>query len=196
MRRGEFISLLGGTVAVWPLLVRIKWRYATPIIFVHLVALLACVPWFFSWTGVVLAVLGAYVFGLLGMNIGYHRLLTHRSFSCPRWMERSLAVVGACCLEESPAVWVALHRQHHSAADKEEDPHSPVSLGPHRLADSQKRQCRTRAINRPLRPRSDARPIPCLAGNPRQLDQGCAAVMGGLFRDGVCDCDPRRQHSA
>lgn len=106
MRRGEFISLLGGTVAVWPLSVRVKWRYATPIIFVHLVALLACVPWFFSWTGVVLAVLGAYIFGLLGMNIGYHRLLTHRSFSCPRWMERSLAVVGACCLEESPAVWV------------------------------------------------------------------------------------------
>lgn len=114
-------------MAVWPLSVRVKWRYATPIIFVHLVALLACVPWFFSWTGVVLAVLGAYIFGLLGMNIGYHRLLTHRSFSCPRWMERSLAVVGACCLEESPAVWVALHRQHHSAADKEEDPHSPVS---------------------------------------------------------------------
>lgn len=105
---------------------RIKWRYATPIILVHLVALLAFLPWFFSWTGVVLAVMGAYVFGLLGMNIGYHRLLTHRSFSCPRWMERSLAVVGACCLEESPTVWVALHRQHHSAADKEEDPHSPV----------------------------------------------------------------------
>jgi fatty-acid desaturase len=105
---------------------RIKWRYATPIILVHLVALLACVPWFFSWTGVVLAVLGTYVFGILGMNIGYHRLLTHRSFSCPRWMERSLAVVGACCLEESPTVWVALHRQHHSTADKEEDPHSPV----------------------------------------------------------------------
>jgi stearoyl-CoA desaturase (delta-9 desaturase) len=93
---------------------------------VHLVALLAFLPWFFSWTGVVLAVLGAYVFGLLGMNIGYHRLLTHRSFSCPRWVERSLAVVGACCLEESPTVWVAWHRQHHSAADKEEDPHSPV----------------------------------------------------------------------
>ena len=37
---------------------RIKWRYASPIILVHLVALLACLPWFFSWTGVVLAVLG------------------------------------------------------------------------------------------------------------------------------------------
>jgi fatty-acid desaturase len=106
---------------------RVKWRYATPIIVVHLVALLACLPWFFSWTGVLLAVLGAYAFGLLGMNIGYHRLLTHRSFSCPRWLERALAIVGACCLQESPTVWVALHRQHHSMADKEDDPHSPVS---------------------------------------------------------------------
>jgi stearoyl-CoA desaturase (delta-9 desaturase) len=75
---------------------------------------------------VLLAILGAYAFGLLGMNIGYHRLLTHRSFSCPRWMERSLVIVGACCLEESPTVWVALHRRHHSVSDREGDPHSPI----------------------------------------------------------------------
>jgi stearoyl-CoA desaturase (delta-9 desaturase) len=42
-------------------------------------------------------------------------------------MERSLAILGACCLEESPTVWAALHRQHHYAADKEGDPHSPLS---------------------------------------------------------------------
>jgi fatty-acid desaturase len=106
---------------------RIKWRYASPILFVHLVALLACLPWFFSWTGVILAMLGCYVFGTLGMNVGYHRLLTHRGFSCPRWMERSLAILGACCMEESPTVWAALHRQHHHVADKERDPHSPLA---------------------------------------------------------------------
>ena len=104
----------------------VKWRYASPIILVHLVALLACLPWFFSWTGVVLAVLGNYIFGGLGMNVGYHRLLTHRSFACPRWMERSLAILGACCMEESPTVWAAWHRLHHHAADKERDPHSPL----------------------------------------------------------------------
>jgi fatty-acid desaturase len=83
---------------------RIKWRYASPIILIHLIALTACFPWFFSWTGVLLAALGCYVFGGLRMNVGYHRLLTHRSFSCPRWMERSFAILGACCLEESPTV--------------------------------------------------------------------------------------------
>ncbi|MFZ0850733.1 MAG: fatty acid desaturase [Hyphomicrobiaceae bacterium] len=106
---------------------RIKWRYASPIILVHLVALLACLPWFFSWTGVVLAALGQYVFGGIGMNVGYHRLLTHRSFACPQWLERLLAILGACCLEESPTVWAAWHRLHHHAADKERDPHSPLS---------------------------------------------------------------------
>jgi fatty-acid desaturase len=106
---------------------RIKWRYASPIILIHLVALIAFLPWFFSWTGVLLALLGCYVFGGIGMNVGYHRLLTHRSFSCPRWMERSLAILGACCMEESPAIWAAWHRQHHHTADRELDPHSPLA---------------------------------------------------------------------
>jgi len=106
---------------------RIKWRYASPIIFVHFVAVLAFLPWFFSWSGVVLALVGCYVFGTLGMNIGYHRLLTHRGFSSPRWLERLLAVLGACCLQESPTVWAAMHRQHHHVADQDRDPHSPLA---------------------------------------------------------------------
>jgi stearoyl-CoA desaturase (delta-9 desaturase) len=106
---------------------RIKWRYASPIIVIHLIAISAFLPSFFSWTGVVLAVLGCYVFGTLGMNIGYHRLVAHRSFACPLWLEYVLVILGACCLEESPIVWAALHRQHHHMADKEGDPHSPVA---------------------------------------------------------------------
>jgi stearoyl-CoA desaturase (delta-9 desaturase) len=106
---------------------RIKWRYASPIILIHLIALLACLPWFFSWTGVVLAILGQYIFGAVGMNVGYHRLLTHRSFSCPRWLELFLIILGVCCLEESPTVWATWHRLHHHTADKERDPHSPLA---------------------------------------------------------------------
>jgi fatty-acid desaturase len=106
---------------------RIKWRYAIPITLVHLIAVLALVPWFFSWTGVALAVLGCYVFGTLGMTIGYHRLLTHRSFSCPRWMEYLLVILGTCCAQESPIVWAAWHRRHHHVADEGQDPHSPLA---------------------------------------------------------------------
>ena len=95
----------------------VNWRYATPILLVHIAALLALMPSMFSWTGVVLGLIGCYVFGGIGMNVGYHRLITHRSFKCPRWLECTLALLGACCLEESPIVWTAWHRLHHHASE-------------------------------------------------------------------------------
>jgi stearoyl-CoA desaturase (delta-9 desaturase) len=93
----------------------------------HFLAALALLPMFFSWTGVVVAGVGMFVFGILGINVGFHRLLTHRSFSCSLWLERTLAVLGTCSLQFSPAFWVAVHRRHHHYADDEEqDPHSPI----------------------------------------------------------------------
>ena len=91
----------------------------------HLLALLACVPWLFSWSGVALAVLGLYLFGTLGINIGYHRLLTHRGFACPKSIEHGLTVLGACCWQGTPMSWVAIHRMHHHHSDEPGDPHSP-----------------------------------------------------------------------
>ncbi len=93
---------------------------------IHLIATLAFLPWFFSWTGVVLLVAGLYVFGVLGINICYHRLLTHRSFACPRWLECTLAILAICSAQDSPPHWVAVHRRHHQFADEEQDPHSPL----------------------------------------------------------------------
>src|ERR1700676_2252585 len=72
------------------------WNFANGIVFYHLVALLALLPWCFSWTGVLSAVLGLYVFGVLGINIGYHRLLTHKGFTSPKWLERTLVILGVC----------------------------------------------------------------------------------------------------
>ena len=46
---------------------------------------------------------GARLFGLLGINIGYHRLLTHRGFKCPKWLEHALVVIAVCCAEDTPA---------------------------------------------------------------------------------------------
>jgi stearoyl-CoA desaturase (delta-9 desaturase) len=70
-------------------------------------------------------VAGLYLFGTLGINVGYHRLLTHRSFACPRWLERCLTVLGACCWQGTPMNWVAVHRMHHQHSDVQEDPHCP-----------------------------------------------------------------------
>jgi fatty-acid desaturase len=105
---------------------RIEMRYAVTVGLYHLVALLAVLPWFFSWTGVILAVLGLYVFGSLGINLYYHRMLTHRGLTCPRWVERILAISGVCCVQDTPARWVAIHRRHHEHADQQPDPHSPL----------------------------------------------------------------------
>ena len=93
---------------------------------VHALACLAFLPGLFSWTGVVLAGLGMYVFGTLGINVFYHRYLTHRSFRCPVWLERTLAVLAICAFQETPAKWVATHRRHHEHSDDEFDPHTPV----------------------------------------------------------------------
>jgi fatty-acid desaturase len=103
----------------------VNYRYAVPIALVHLIALLVFVPWLFSWTGMALAVAGLYVFGTLGINIGYHRLLSHCSFRCPRWLEYALVVSGLCCVQDSPLIWVAHHRKHHHHSDEAHDPHSP-----------------------------------------------------------------------
>jgi fatty-acid desaturase len=92
----------------------------------HCVAALAIFPWFFSWSGVVLLAAGLFVFGVLGINIAYHRLITHRSLSCPLWFEHVLAVCGVASLQFAPAFWTAVHRRHHHFADQERDPHSPI----------------------------------------------------------------------
>ncbi len=104
----------------------IKYREAVGFAFCHVVAILAVFPWFFSWTGVILFYAGAFVFGVIGVNLTYHRLVSHRAFKCRRWVECTLAVIGACSLQFSPAHWSAVHRRHHHYADDDLDPHSPI----------------------------------------------------------------------
>jgi len=95
-------------------------RYVVPIAAVHALALAALVPALFSWTALVACLVGQ------ASTIGYHRLLAHRSFSTKRWFEHLLVLGALCCLEDSPARWIATHRMHHAHSDEEEDPHSPL----------------------------------------------------------------------
>jgi fatty-acid desaturase len=105
---------------------QINWRYVWAVGTYHVLACLAFVPWFYSSTGVALAVIGVYVYGAAGMNLCYHRLLTHRSFSCPLWLEHTFAIIAVWCVEDTPARWVATHRLHHHRSDDRPDPHSPL----------------------------------------------------------------------
>jgi fatty-acid desaturase len=80
--------------------------------------------WHTNWAAVGLCFLLHAVCGGLGICVGYHRLLTHRSFKCPRVLEYTLALLGSLCLEGKPSYWVAQHRQHHQHPDQVGDPHS------------------------------------------------------------------------
>ncbi len=104
---------------------RIVWLYVISLGGLHLLALLAFVPYLFSWSGVVLMGLGVHIFGQ-GVTLCYHRLLTHRSFTVPRWLEWTFVTTALCCLEETPGKWVSWHRLHHNHSDDPEDPHSPL----------------------------------------------------------------------
>ena len=105
---------------------RIIWPYTAAVVGFHLLLPLAFVPWLFSWTGLLLIPLGNYFFCSLGIGAGYHRLLTHRSYRCPKWLEHGLALLGVCSLQDSPARWVMIHRLHHQHSDRQPDPHSPL----------------------------------------------------------------------
>lgn len=105
---------------------QVRWDYLVPILTMHLLALLVFVPWLFSWTALIAFVLGVNVFGQLGVPIGYHRLLAHRSFRVPKWLERSFVTMALCCGQNTPARWVTWHRMHHQHSDALDDPHSPL----------------------------------------------------------------------
>ena len=102
------------------------WVYLVGFVALHLLALLALIPWFFSWTGLAAVLVGNCVFGSLGINLAYHRLLTHRGLTLPKWLEHGFALLGVCCLQDAPARWVAIHRMHHQHSDRQEEPHSPL----------------------------------------------------------------------
>ena len=80
---------------------------------------------FFSWKALLVAVLLWWISGSLGIGMCYHRLLTHRGYKTPKWVEYCLTVCATLALEGGPIFWVATHRIHHKFSDKEGDPHSP-----------------------------------------------------------------------
>ncbi len=66
-----------------------------------------------------------YVATGLGITVGFHRLLTHRSFATTRPVRFVLAGLGSAAIEGPVISWVADHRKHHAFSDQPGDPHSP-----------------------------------------------------------------------
>ncbi|MEV4568727.1 fatty acid desaturase [Nonomuraea sp. NPDC049419] len=70
-----------------------------------------------------------YVLTGLGVTVGFHRLLTHGSFTARPWLRAALAVAGSMGFQGNVIDWVAVHRRHHAFTDEPGDPHSPYRYG-------------------------------------------------------------------
>jgi stearoyl-CoA desaturase (delta-9 desaturase) len=81
-----------------------------------------------GWTDLALFA-GFYVLTGYGVTLGFHRLLTHRSFQTHKWVEYALAITGSMAVQGPVMSWVADHRKHHAHTDEEGDPHSPHGHG-------------------------------------------------------------------
>ncbi len=83
----------------------------------------------FLWGGIsgldITLLVGLYSLSILGVTVGFHRMLTHGAFDAPAPIRVALAIAGSMAVEGSVIGWVADHRRHHMYTDKEGDPHSP-----------------------------------------------------------------------
>ena len=93
--------------------------------FVAFVAALVLL-WNHAVAGTDLAILAAmYLITASGITIGFHRMLTHRSFATHKPIEYAFAAAGSMAVQGPVIDWVADHRKHHAHPDAEGDPHSP-----------------------------------------------------------------------
>jgi len=65
----------------------------------------------------------------VGIGMCYHRLLTHRGYQVPKWLEYVMSVCATLALEGGPMFWVSTHRVHHQNSDHDGDPHTPREGG-------------------------------------------------------------------
>lgn len=78
-----------------------------------------------NWSDITLLLI-TYSFTAFGVTVGFHRMLTHRSFKAHPIIKFTLLVLGSMALEGPALEWAATHIKHHANSDREGDPHSPV----------------------------------------------------------------------
>lgn len=101
----------------------INWPNAIWLGVVHLGCLAA--PLVFSWEAFALTLVLHWITGGIGICLGFHRHLTHLSFTTYKPVRWLLAFIGGLAGEGSSIDWVANHRKHHAHSDQDGDPHSP-----------------------------------------------------------------------
>jgi stearoyl-CoA desaturase (delta-9 desaturase) len=127
--RGANQSVLPDPEEVQPVLHETRDRIITGAVTVIPFIALGVVGWqvwndLLRWSDVTVFLI-MYVLTGLGVTVGFHRHLTHRSFKTSPALRGVLAVLGSVAIEGPVISWVADHRKHHTYSDQEGDPHSP-----------------------------------------------------------------------
>ena len=100
----------------------IHWKNLSIVIIFHLLTIVAL--FVFSWENLLAMLFVNWIVISLGIGLGYHRLLTHRSFKAPKWLEYTMTVCGSMAIQDDAPRWVATHRIHHAFTETDKDPHS------------------------------------------------------------------------
>ena len=101
----------------------IKWPTVILMLVIHVLGGVALLPQFWSWGSFWSLFILYWITACWGVTLGYHRLLSHRSFTVPIWLARFFATCGALSAEYGPITWAGIHRQHHKYSDTDPDPH-------------------------------------------------------------------------
>jgi stearoyl-CoA desaturase (delta-9 desaturase) len=102
---------------------KIHWHTIFSVAIFHIFAVWALFT--FSWQNLAAALVLWWIAASWGVGIGYHRLMTHRGFKAPKWLEYFMSICGTLALQSGPLSWVTTHRVHHAFTETEKDPHSP-----------------------------------------------------------------------
>ena len=102
---------------------RKRWGTVIFMLTIHALTIFTLQAKFWSWLAFSGFIFLYWVTACLGVTTGYHRLLSHRSFQVPKWLERFFATCGALSCQHGPIDWVGLHRHHHTFSDTEADHH-------------------------------------------------------------------------
>jgi stearoyl-CoA desaturase (Delta-9 desaturase) len=124
------VTPAGSAVAVRPVSMPLLDRVASGVVTAVPPIMLGIGMWFgwagnlLDWKDILVLVISYVVIGT-GVTVGFHRLLTHRSFKTSRLLRAGFAALGSAAAEGPVIDWVATHRKHHQFSDVEGDPHSP-----------------------------------------------------------------------
>ena len=100
---------------------KLRYNIILWMVFVHVAAIVA-LPFVSATNLVALAVL--YPVTAIGVTLGYHRMMSHKSFKAPKWLERTLITIATLSVQGGPIEWVGLHRHHHLHSDQPSDHHN------------------------------------------------------------------------